>query len=50
MPLTIAMSDYDHVRDFASGLVRAEGSLKIASKRVNLVNCEAELEGLVVPF
>jgi 3-phenylpropionate/cinnamic acid dioxygenase small subunit len=31
-------------------LVRAEGALKIASKRVNLVNCEAELEGLVVPF
>ncbi len=31
-------------------LVRAEGGLKIASKRVNLVNCEAELEGLVVPF
>ena len=23
--LTVAMSDYDHVRDFASGLVRAEG-------------------------
>ncbi len=31
-------------------LVRAEGALKIASKRVDLVNCEAELEGLVVPF
>jgi 3-phenylpropionate/cinnamic acid dioxygenase small subunit len=31
-------------------LVRAAGALKIASKRVNLVNCEAELEGLVVPF
>jgi 3-phenylpropionate/cinnamic acid dioxygenase small subunit len=31
-------------------LVRADGALKIASKRVNLVNCEAELEGLVVPF
>ena len=31
-------------------LVRAEGALKIASKRVNLVNCEAELEGLVIPF
>ena len=25
VPLTIATSDYDHVRDFASGLVRAEG-------------------------
>ena len=31
-------------------LVRADSALKIASKRVNLVNCEAELEGLVVPF
>ncbi len=31
-------------------LVRAESVLKIASKRVDLVNCEAELEGLVVPF
>lgn len=31
-------------------LVRAGSALKIASKRVNLVNCEAELEGLVVPF
>jgi len=31
-------------------LVRQGGALKIASKRVNLVNCEAELEGLVVPF
>ncbi len=25
IPLTIALSDYDHVRDFASGVVRAEG-------------------------
>lgn len=25
VPLTIAMTDYDHVRDFASGRVRAEG-------------------------
>lgn len=25
LPLTIAVSDYDHVRDFASGVVRAEG-------------------------
>jgi hypothetical protein len=31
-------------------LVRAESGLKIASKRVNLVNCEAELDGLVLPF
>jgi 3-phenylpropionate/cinnamic acid dioxygenase small subunit len=31
-------------------LVRADGALNIASKRVNLVNCEAELEGLVIPF
>jgi len=31
-------------------LVRAGGDLKIAAKRVNLVNCESELEGLVVPF
>lgn len=31
-------------------LVRADANFKIASKRVNLVNCEAELEGLVVPF
>jgi benzoate/toluate 1,2-dioxygenase beta subunit len=31
-------------------LVRAGDSFKIASKRVNLVNCEAELEGLVLPF
>jgi len=31
-------------------LVRAGDGLKIASKRVDLVNCEGELEGLVVPF
>ena len=31
-------------------LVREGAALKIASKRVNLVNSEAELEGLVVPF
>lgn len=31
-------------------LVRDGAALRIASKRVNLVNCEAELEGLVVPF
>jgi 3-phenylpropionate/cinnamic acid dioxygenase small subunit len=31
-------------------LLRAGDAFKIASKRVNLVNCEAELEGLVLPF
>ena len=31
-------------------LVRAGADFKIAAKRVNLVNCEAELEGLVMPF
>ena len=31
-------------------LVRKDGGFKIAAKRVNLVNCEAELEGLVLPF
>ena len=31
-------------------LVRADGGFKIAAKRVDLVNCEAELEGLVLPF
>jgi benzoate/toluate 1,2-dioxygenase beta subunit len=31
-------------------LTRASYSFKIASKRVNLVNCEAELDGLVLPF
>lgn len=31
-------------------LLRAGETFKIASKRVNLVNCEAELEGLVLPF
>ena len=31
-------------------LTRASDSFKIASKRVNLVNCEAELDGLVLPF
>lgn len=35
---------------YVHGLVRTGGALRIASKRVNLVNCEAELEGLVVPF
>lgn len=31
-------------------LKRAGSGFQIASKRVDLVNCDAELEGLVVPF
>jgi benzoate/toluate 1,2-dioxygenase beta subunit len=31
-------------------LVRIDGTLRIASKRVDLVNCDAPLDGLVVPF
>ena len=31
-------------------LVRTEGMLRIASKRVDLVNCDAPMEGLVVPL
>jgi benzoate/toluate 1,2-dioxygenase beta subunit len=31
-------------------LVRKAGALRIASKRVDLVNCDAPLDGLVVPF
>src|SRR5262249_574190 len=31
-------------------LVRVDGRLRIASKRVDLVNCDAPLDGLVVPF
>jgi benzoate/toluate 1,2-dioxygenase beta subunit len=31
-------------------LVESSGSLRIAMKRVDLVNCEAPLDGLVVPF
>lgn len=31
-------------------LVWKEGALRIASKRVDLVNCDAPLDGLVVPF
>jgi benzoate/toluate 1,2-dioxygenase beta subunit len=31
-------------------LVRMDGRLRIASKRVDLVNCDAPLDGLVVPF
>jgi len=31
-------------------LVQADGGIFIASKRVNLVNCDAPLDGIVVPF
>jgi 3-phenylpropionate/cinnamic acid dioxygenase small subunit len=31
-------------------LVRTEEGVRIASKRVDLVNCDAALDGLVVPF
>ncbi len=31
-------------------LVQADGGILIASKRVDLVNCDAPLDGLVVPF
>jgi benzoate/toluate 1,2-dioxygenase beta subunit len=31
-------------------LVRVDGALRIASKRVDLVNCDAPMDGLVVPF
>jgi len=31
-------------------LVRIDGALRIAWKRVNLVNCDAPLEGIAVPF
>ena len=31
-------------------LVQADGGILIASKRVNLVNCDAPLDGIVVPF
>jgi len=31
-------------------LVAAGGALRIAWKRVDLINCDAELEGLVLPF
>lgn len=31
-------------------LVVNEGAIRIASKRVNLVNCDAPMDGLVVPF
>src|ERR1700745_1461860 len=31
-------------------LVQVDGAILIASKRVNLVNCDAPLDGIVVPF
>ena len=31
-------------------LVARGGDLRIAQKRVDLVNCDAELEGIVLPF
>jgi 3-phenylpropionate/cinnamic acid dioxygenase small subunit len=31
-------------------LVRTDGRLRIASKRVDLVNCDAPMDGLVIPF
>jgi 3-phenylpropionate/cinnamic acid dioxygenase small subunit len=31
-------------------LVRTDGGIRIASKRVDLVNCDAPLDGIVVPF
>ncbi|HEY6993504.1 MAG TPA: aromatic-ring-hydroxylating dioxygenase subunit beta [Xanthobacteraceae bacterium] len=31
-------------------LVQVDGGILIASKRVNLVNCDAPLDGIVVPF
>ena len=31
-------------------LVQADGAILIASKRVNLLNCDAPLDGIVVPF
>jgi len=31
-------------------LVRSDGGLRIAWKRVDLVDCDAELEGLLLPF
>ncbi|MCW5772550.1 MAG: aromatic-ring-hydroxylating dioxygenase subunit beta [Rhodospirillaceae bacterium] len=44
----------NHQRLFAGNyvhrLLRRGDSFAIAAKRVNLINCEAELEGLVLPF
>jgi hypothetical protein len=31
-------------------LVLLDGAIRIKMKRVNLVNCDAPLDGLVVPF
>jgi 3-phenylpropionate/cinnamic acid dioxygenase small subunit len=31
-------------------LVQGDGGIRIASKRVDLVNCDAPLDGIVVPF
>ena len=31
-------------------LVLQEGAIRIAAKRINLVNCDAALDGLVIPF
>ena len=31
-------------------LVVQDGAIRIAAKRVNLVNCDAEMDGLVIPF
>ena len=31
-------------------LVQADGGIRIASKRVDLVNCDSPLDGIVVPF
>jgi hypothetical protein len=32
------------------GLVQTDGRIMIAWKRVDLVNCDAPLEGITVPF
>jgi benzoate/toluate 1,2-dioxygenase beta subunit len=31
-------------------LVQADGRILIASKRVDLVNCDAPLDGITIPF
>lgn len=44
----------DEQRIFAGeqlhGLVREDGDYKIAWKRINLVNCDAMMEGITIPF
>jgi 3-phenylpropionate/cinnamic acid dioxygenase small subunit len=44
----------DHQRIFGGtmlhGLVKTDGRIMIAWKRVDLVNCDAALEGLTIPF